>query len=75
MAKHQALTLENSVRLRVASQQNCQRCPMKYDMIEVDITNSKINEKEYKESGWELYSVRIEGNRTYVTLIRERENA
>jgi len=48
---------------------------MKYDMIEVDITNSKINEKEYKESGWELYSVRIEGNRTYVTLIRERENA
>lgn len=44
---------------------------MKYDIIEVDITNSKINDKEYRKSGWELYSVRMEGGYTYVTLIRK----
>ena len=45
---------------------------MKYDIIEIDITNSEVNEKEYQKSGWKLYSVRVEGNRTFVTLMRER---
>jgi hypothetical protein len=48
---------------------------MKYDIIEVDITKSKINEKEYKKSGWELQAVRMEGDRTYATLIREGKDA
>ena len=51
---------------------------MKYDIIEVDITDSTspvILIKECRKSGWELYSVRVINGRTYAKLVREGDNA